>query len=74
MDFYDFENDISAMARTTAFPCSIVAKMIAMDEIPMKGVIHPAKIGYNQGVSDKFFGELASRNIKIIESNKIPFN
>jgi lysine 6-dehydrogenase len=74
MDFYDFENDISAMARTTAFPCSIIAKMIAKEEIPMKGVIHPAKIGYNEKVSDNFFSELASRNINITESIKIPLN
>ena len=68
MDFYDFENDISAMARTTAFPCSIVAQMIAKGDIKTPGVIHPAKIGYDEGLSNIFFKELSKRKINIKES------
>jgi lysine 6-dehydrogenase len=67
IDLHDFENDISAMARTTAFPCSIVAQMIAKGEFDKPGVIHPAWIGYDEALSDKFFTELAARNIDITE-------
>lgn len=67
IDLQDFDNDISAMARTTAFPCSITAQMIAHDEIKDEGVMHPAKIGYNERYSRKFFNELGKRNINIEE-------
>ena len=74
VEFQDFENGLSAMAKTTAFPCSIVAQMIAKGQMDMPGVIHPAKIGYDEKLSDIFFAEMARRNIKITESFQSPFN
>lgn len=71
-DFYDPENDISAMARTTAFPCSIVTQMIARDEFDEAGVIHPVKIGYDRNLSKRFFNELSDRKIKIDEYHRRP--
>jgi lysine 6-dehydrogenase len=67
IDLQDFDNDISAMARTTAFPCSIVAQMIANEEFSETGVIHPVKIGYDSLLSEKFFTELSRRKITISE-------
>jgi len=74
IDLHDFTNDISAMARTTAYPCSVVAQMIATGEFNRPGVIHPALIGYDEKLSDKFFKELAKRNINITEYMKRPLN
>jgi lysine 6-dehydrogenase len=74
IDLADIENNISAMARTTAFPCSVVAQMIAKGEFGMKGVVHPVKIGYDKGLSDRFFGELSKRRINVTEYFKGPFN
>ena len=74
IDLHDFENDISAMARTTAYPCSIVAQMIARGEFNRPGVIHPAWLGYDEKLSDKFLKELAARNINITEYMKRPLN
>ncbi len=74
IDLADLEIDISAMARTTAFPCSIVAQMIAKGEFDMTGVVHPVKIGYEKRLSDKFFEELSERRINIIEYYKSPLN
>jgi len=74
MDFYDPVEDITAMARTTGFPCSIVAQMIARGEFKEPGVIHPVKIGYDEKLADKFLSELARRNIKITEHFKMPLN
>ncbi len=73
-DFADMENDISAMARTTAFPCSIVAQMIARGEFGMTGVVHPVKIGYDERLSNRFFEELAKRRINITEYFRSSFN
>jgi lysine 6-dehydrogenase len=67
IDFHDFTNDISAMARTTAFPCSITAQMIAQGEISETGVIHPVKIGIDTYLSKIFFKELSKRRIYITE-------
>jgi len=74
IDLHDFENDISAMARTTAYPCSVVAQMIATGEFNRPGVIHPAWIGYDEKLSDKFFKELSERNINITEYMQRPLN
>jgi saccharopine dehydrogenase-like NADP-dependent oxidoreductase len=74
MDFHDFENDISAMARTTAFPCSIVAQMIMRGEMTETGVVHPVRIEYDERLSDKFFKELAKRSISVTEVVVKQFN
>jgi len=74
MDFHDFENDISAMARTTAFPCSVVAQMIMRGEMTETGVVHPVRIGYDEGLSRRFFEELGKRRINITEAVVNQFN
>ena len=74
IDLYDPENDISAMARTTAFPCSIVAQMIARGEFKETGVVHLVKIGWDEELSKRFFTELAKRRINITEYFIKPFN
>lgn len=68
MDFYDKKNDITAMARTTAYPCSIIAQMIARGDIKEKGVIHAGKIGWNLQLAEAFFSQLAKRGIHINET------
>jgi saccharopine dehydrogenase-like NADP-dependent oxidoreductase len=62
------------MAKTTAFPCSIVAQMIAKGQMNKRGVIHPARIGYDEKLSGIFFREMARRDIRITESFKSPLN
>ncbi len=63
VDKEDEANSLSAMMRTTAFPASIVAQMMAKGEVaergatPQETVIDP----------DKFVAELARRNIQIDE-------
>ncbi len=74
IEFQDFKNNLSAMAKTTTSPCSIVAQMIAQGQMDKPGVIHPAKIGYDEKLSKKFFEEMAKRDIKITESFTSSFN
>jgi lysine 6-dehydrogenase len=74
IDLYDPENDLSAMARTTAFPCSIVAQMIANGDFKDAGVIHPVKIGWDKHLAEKFFKELSKRKINIEESKVKPIS
>lgn len=64
VDKQDEQTGMSAMMRTTAFPASIIAQMMASGDVlsrgatPQEKAIHP----------EKFVSELARRNIKIIES------
>lgn len=68
IDFYDEENDITAMARCTAYPCSIIAQMIGRGEVRVKGVIHPVKLGLSNEIFKKIVEELEKRGIFIKET------
>lgn len=68
IDFYDEENSIAAMSRTTAYPCSIVTQMIARGDIKEKGVVHAGKIGWNKKLAKIFLSELEKRGIHIDET------
>ena len=68
VDFYDEEKGVTAMARTTAYPCSIVAQMIARGDIKEKGVVHAGKIGWHPKLAKSFLSELKKRNIHIRET------
>ena len=64
VDKYDDRTRLSAMMRTTAFPASIVAQMMAQGAVKMRG----ATPQENSIDAEKFVAELARRNIKIRES------
>lgn len=68
IDLYDPVDNVTAMGRTTAFPCAIVSQMLARGEFKEKGVIHVGKVGGNKELADRISGELAKRNIHIRES------
>jgi saccharopine dehydrogenase-like NADP-dependent oxidoreductase len=67
LDFYDVESGITAMARTTAYPASIVAQMLLKKTIKEKGVVPPERLGMNTEFFNNFLKELEKRGIKIIE-------
>jgi len=61
IDYYDEENDITSMMRTTAYPISITAQMIESSDISKRGVFCSEEV-----VPPKsFFEELEKRNIII---------
>ena len=59
IDYYDKENNISAMMRTTGYPVSITAQMIEKGIIKNKGVFCPEEIVPCRS----FFDELKKRDI-----------
>ena len=66
MDYSDEEVGITSMERTTAYPSSIAAMIIAYDDDGRRGVIEPE----NVFVGDKFkkmVSELAKRNVIVYE-------
>ena len=64
VDKFDEEANLSAMMRTTAFPASIVAQMMAKGDVRERGAT-PQEKAID---ADKFVAELARRNINIQES------
>jgi lysine 6-dehydrogenase len=64
VDKFDAETGLSAMMRTTAFPASIIAQMMAKGDVRERGAT-PQEKAID---AEKFVGELARRNIKIQES------
>lgn len=63
VDKQDEQTGLSAMMRTTAFPASIIAQMMASGDVLMRGAT-PQEKAID---SDKFVAELARRNIIIQE-------
>ncbi|MEP6944274.1 MAG: saccharopine dehydrogenase C-terminal domain-containing protein [Acidobacteriota bacterium] len=64
VDRFDPATGMSAMMRTTAFPASIIAQMIARGDVLTRGAT-PQEKAIDP---DKFVAELARRNINITES------
>lgn len=64
IDKYDEKTNLSAMMRTTAFPASIIAQMMAKGEVAARGAT-PQELAID---AEKFVAELARRNIVIVES------
>ena len=65
IDYMDESTNFSAMARTTAFPTSIIGQFISMGIIESKGVLHAEKvIPY-----DLFIDEVKKRNITLTGVN-----
>ena len=63
VDRQDESTGMSAMMRTTAFPASIIAQMMAKGDVLTRGAT-PQEKAINP---DKFVAELGRRNIKITE-------
>lgn len=67
VDKQDEQTGLSAMMRTTAFPASIIAQMMARGDVLMRGATPQEKAIDPQ----KFVAELERRNIRITLSDKL---
>jgi saccharopine dehydrogenase-like NADP-dependent oxidoreductase len=65
-DETDTQRGMSSMARTTAFPCAIVARMLLRGEFAEPGVYPPELLGRRPGMLDRMTTELAVRGVKLI--------
>jgi lysine 6-dehydrogenase len=64
VDYFDDQSSITAMMRTTAYPTSIIAMMMARGEITARGVMPPELCV----PGDSLITELGKRNVKITKS------
>ncbi len=67
LEYYDEKKGITAMARTTAYPASIMAQLMLKGIIKEKGVVPPEKIGMDNAIFELFLGGLKKHRIRIAE-------
>jgi lysine 6-dehydrogenase len=70
LEHYDEKNNATAMARTTGYPTSIVAQLVAQKALNETGVIPLEKLGSNNDIFNKIVSGLEDRRIKIALANK----
>lgn len=63
LDYSDAATGFSSMARTTAFPCAIMARRILSGEYARKGVSVPEFVGQDQPTVDALLRDLAARGV-----------
>jgi lysine 6-dehydrogenase len=66
-DKYDKLHRTTAMVRTTAYPMSIVAQLILLRAVKMRGVVPPERLGMNDEVFKLFLIGLRKHGINVIE-------
>ena len=64
-DEYDRTSGTSSMARTTGFPCVIVARMLAHRRFAEPGVFPPEMLARRNGVFEFMVDELARRGVVV---------
>ncbi len=64
LDKFDRKNGVSAMARTTAYPCTSAALLLGRGEIPWNGVITPEKIAQTPELFGFVLSRLRARGIE----------
>ena len=64
-DEYDRTSGTSSMARTTGFPCVIVARMLALGRFAERGVFAPEMLAQRDGVFEFMVDELARRGVVV---------
>lgn len=67
LDRYDGRRGVTAMARTTGYPASILAQLIARGDVEGKGVLPLEKLGVDQKTFNRVLSELEKRQIKVVE-------
>jgi len=70
-DRYDEKRGITAIARTTAYPASIIAQLILRKAVKEKGVVPPEKLGLDEELFQVFLDELEKREVKITEDEVV---
>lgn len=68
LDYCDEKTGTTAMARTTAYPASIIAQLLLKKAIRGKGVIPPENVGKDSMVFESFLKELEKCGVKVIET------
>jgi saccharopine dehydrogenase-like NADP-dependent oxidoreductase len=63
LDFYDRASGATSMSRTTALPCTAVARMILAGRIAERGVLPPEMLGAKAGVLEEVVAVMKGKGI-----------
>jgi saccharopine dehydrogenase-like NADP-dependent oxidoreductase len=69
-DRTDFVTGNTSMARTTGFPCAIVARMLARKDLVKPGIQPPELLGQSPAVYDQIVSELTKRNVTLRQTTQ----
>ena len=64
IDYYDSRRELTSMARTTAFPCSVAAQMLGAGLVQEKGLV-PPELAFKARLRQEFMSQLRQRGLKI---------
>lgn len=64
LDFYDAASGFTSMSRTTAFPCTIMARMLLAGKVKEKGVLPPELLAGNAELVKSMLEELGKRGVR----------
>jgi saccharopine dehydrogenase-like NADP-dependent oxidoreductase len=70
-DAYDPETGMTSMARTTAFPCAAVTRMLAAGDLSEPGVHPPEVPAARPGFWEQVAADLARRDVRVTESEEV---
>jgi saccharopine dehydrogenase-like NADP-dependent oxidoreductase len=65
LDYYDPKSKVSAMARTTAYPCTSAALLVGRKKLKSVGVVTPEKIAKEPQHFGFVISRLKSRGIRV---------
>lgn len=65
LDRFDRKNGVSAMARTTAYPCTSAALLVLRKKVPWKGVVTPEKIAQDPLLFGFILSRLRARGLRL---------
>jgi len=65
VDRYDTRRSVSAMARTTAYPCTSIAILLAKGVLTQKGVVPPEKIARDPRLFRFVLARLRERGVRV---------
>jgi saccharopine dehydrogenase-like NADP-dependent oxidoreductase len=65
LDLFDKRHGTSAMARTTAYPCTSVAILVGSGMVKTRGVVPPEKIGQDQKLFRFVLSRLKQRRVRM---------
>lgn len=71
LNYYDAKRGITAMARTTAYPASIIAQLVLKNAVAAKGVVAPEQLGRQDNIYGDFMKEMSKRGIMITEERVV---
>jgi lysine 6-dehydrogenase len=64
-DEFDTRSGATSMSRTTAFPCTSLARMVASGKIAARGVLPPELLARERGVFEHVLAEVRARGVRI---------